>query len=363
MARLEKVLLTGSPSATDQGNIGPNHVSSYQIVVDQQMPSFFAMRTAQGHIAGTVVDPSVTYRVPQRGDWFLFDENGSPVDDIWRATHSLADQAAFEAANPNGYADYGAFALDFVPTPIDPCSWAVRVTHREYKSRGYETIETSAFFEDFGPSSITALPPSPTTAQLKTTLDVPTVIGYRWVTREYDVPLTYIITGTTPAASALTLRNPNGEPYPPAQRTERIKIVRFTKATFGGSVALAMDGLYGNTVNEDTFSFDGQSVAKHHARYLGAEVSDPITANGQTYNLTTYEVEIGNRPQYRTVPAVGSFYIDGDLNKVTAKDADGFQTAQVFPLQSDGNEALTPATQHIDTVLDFEVEVYADIFE
>lgn len=363
--KIKSLRHTRASSGDDIDVRGPRHRSVYVVEMDYQIPAFFALRSAQGLIGGTIWEGGETLRVPQKGDWFLFDTNGVPVKDTF--AHNQTGRDAFTTAHPLGYADFGTYAWDFLCEPLDKCSYSFTLTFRENLSARYETPESTEFFKDFGPSSIPPLPDNPTKTDLQTVLDVPTVIGYRWITREIEIPQTYRVTNGVPAGNRVTLRNPNGQPYPPATRTERVKVVRFTKATFGGSVAIALDKLYAGTVNEDPFVFDGQTVEKHHARYLGAEVSAPIETNGTSYNLTTYEIEIDNQPQYRTVPAEGTYYVVnhptlGDQKK-TDIDLDGFQTTGLYPLDTDGNISLDPITQHVDTVLDFETETYTEIFE
>lgn len=360
---VKSIKMTSNPGGNDSGTTGPRHIATYECELDQSVPSFFALRHCQGFIAGTTFESGLTMRVPKRGARFLFDRNGVPVNDIGQT------EAAFIAANPLGYADFGAFALDFAYHQIDRCSHRFTVTHREYQSNKFESAAFLSFFDDFSLSKIPALPPGNNTVAAITTgiAGVPSFTSVRWVQKEFETREAFVQNtfDSNFSVSPVTLMNPNQDVYPPRILLKRVMVVRKVYPTRNVDNAIAMETRYRNTLNSDPFTFRGQAVPKHHAKFLSVQSSDPITNNGTTYRMTSFEVEIAESPHYQIIPATGDYGFQtvgiSGFEKITDKDGDGFQIGRQYPLKVDGFIAANEAEQHVDVIKDERDEIYTGL--
>jgi len=341
MANLIEAYMQSQPVSRISGTGGPSHTATWHAEVDEPLVGDHVIYLAQdGPGAGF---PAGSTRLPALGDRLLWG-NGAPVADVGQtiATHA--------AQYPNGYADGGAYALDFNCRPMPGAGpskhYAIDVVWRPPDPGKQEYPWQLPAFKGIGVGSGTIpLETAPGTGGA----GVARTAREYWLeyrTEEFPVWDAYRVFSGVPASTKTPMMMPNYEPYEPLIDT-RLKAIQVIATNVPDpGVAIGLNNDFQGTINSDVLQLSTFSMAKYRVTFESARTGRPIRNKNTTYYRMEIRLELHYEAPFVNRIAAGSYAINGPVRNAP-KDDDGIPLG-LIGLKSDGSATDSEATTHRD---------------
>lgn len=121
----------------------------------------------------------------------------------------------------------------------------------------------------------------------------------------------------------VAMRNAVGEPLDPDLQTETEPIIVVARNVATDLAALQLNGIYGNRLNNATWTVRGLAVDKHKAMCTRATTGRAQFENGVKYYRQETRIAIGRREWYYRRPHMGQYYVNTSGVRNAFADDDG----------------------------------------